>query len=203
MRSEEQDIFAARRAALERELESLDELNSLLQTEIATLEAKLSGQARQLALVRETLSGIEDLVERGFAANVRLTDAQRNLIDLEARELDLQTALFRARQRISETGRDAIALRARYQTEATEELQRVRSRIQDLTSGIQVTKALLLDTGVAGATIASDATMRFMVRRRAADGEVEMAIAPSALLRPGDVLEVTVELDDAAAVPLR
>jgi polysaccharide export outer membrane protein len=52
MRSEEEAVFTARRAALERELESLGELKNLLETEIATLEAKLSGQARQLALVR-------------------------------------------------------------------------------------------------------------------------------------------------------
>jgi hypothetical protein len=30
-----------------------------------------------------------------------------------------------------------------------------------------------------------------------------MSVAPSALLRPGDVLEVTVEIDDTAAIPLR
>lgn len=198
MWSEEEDVFTARRAALERELNALDNLKTLLDTEINALESKLSGLERQLELVRETLSGLENLVDRGLATNVRLANAQRNAIDLEARELDLELALFRAQQRVSETERDATAIRARFRTDATEELQRIRSQLELLTNRIKITKALLLDTGLASATILTTTTTRFTIRRQEEDGEVEMAVAASALLQPGDVLQVAVEMDNAA-----
>ncbi|MEO0819620.1 MAG: polysaccharide biosynthesis/export family protein [Pseudomonadota bacterium] len=192
MLNEESAIFEARKQALALELENLSELQGQLETEVEILGAKLGGQEEQIRIVREALGNIESLVRKGLARSPQLVNSQRALIELEGRELDLQTAIFRSRQRISEAERDMVALRARRETESTRELQVERARIEQILENLGTLKAMLSESGVPEPMLdEDDIETVFSVLRQQDGGTVEQTLEPADRLLPGDVLTVT------------
>lgn len=190
MLSEESAIFEARKIAIDRELENLRELKTLLTTEISILEEKLVKLGKQLELLGQTVAGMEQLVEKGLARTPRLAEAQRTLIDLESKELDLQTGIFRAKRRLSEAQRDETAMMGQRSTDATKELQRVRAEVEQLMNETALSKELLLEEGAVTSDSETEIVMSFAITR-ATDGAQESLPAVAATkLMPGDVLEV-------------
>jgi protein involved in polysaccharide export with SLBB domain len=190
IRTEEVAIFTSRKAALERELAALADLRELLAVEIEGLERKLGGQAEQLRLARENIANITQLAERGFARANQLSDAQRGLIDLEAKETDLQNSIYRARQRVAENERDIIELQARRETQATVELQDVRARLEDLATRQDVLEQVLVAEGLGAelSRVAEVETTFTVLRSGRGRGE---EIGPGDAIDPGDVLTVS------------
>ncbi|MEM1383240.1 MAG: polysaccharide biosynthesis/export family protein [Pseudomonadota bacterium] len=188
---EEQTIFDARREALEREVGSIEDLQSLLNAELEALDAKGIGLNAQLARVRKAVGDLESLVDRGLARSPVLLDLQRTLVDLEGRELDLQTSSFRARQRLSEADRDIIDLRARRSTEAVVELQKARAQIELLKERAGTMQEMLVEMGAAS-TLDEVAETRvdFTVLRQTEAGLEEMWVGRDARVQPSDVIEV-------------
>lgn len=196
----ERAILAADRDAVEREVEALEDLQALLSAEIAALEAKLAGQAEAVALARETYTNTQSLVERGLSRAPQLAAAQRSLIELEGSELDLQTLIFRARQRASEAERDIVGLRARREARATAELQEVRAELDRLRARRETLARVLAEGGTA--TLADDLVLetRFEVLRGAGgEDAVRLEAGEATAILPGDVLTVT--LAPAGAPP--
>ena len=109
----ERALFQSRREARTRALEALDDSRALLETEISTLEEKLAGLTRQVELLRESVGNMEALFERGLVRSPNLVAQQGQLINLENRQLDTETAVFRARQSIAELERERIGTRGR------------------------------------------------------------------------------------------
>ncbi|MBY8977351.1 polysaccharide biosynthesis/export family protein [Rhodobacteraceae bacterium NNCM2] len=198
MLSEEVAIFEARRIAIDRELETLAELKDLLRTEISILDEKLVKQGRQLELIGQTVAGMEQLVEKGLARTPRLAEAQRLLIDLETKELDLQTGVFRAKRRLSEAERDETEVRAKRSTDATAELQRVRAEIEQLMNETTMSKELLLEAGSLGPEEETDVVLSFTITRSTSSGQDRFPAVRATTLYPGDVLEVTRSLIDSS-----
>lgn len=195
IKQEELDIFAARKAAQERELAALQELDALLSTELEGLERKLAGQHEQIRLARERVEDLITLTERGVAPVARLTDAQRGLIDLEGKETDLQNNIYRTRQRQSENARDIIELQASRQTQATIELQKVKAELEELAVRQATLEQTLLTEGLGrGLDSLSVVRTRYSVVRAGTASGLSEQVAATDQIGPGDVLTVTVEL---------
>ncbi|MEO0829444.1 MAG: polysaccharide biosynthesis/export family protein, partial [Pseudomonadota bacterium] len=145
--AEERALFASRKQAFELELETLEGLKDLLETEIAGLEQKLGGQLQQTELARQNLENVTSLVERGLSRATLLADAQRRLFQVESAELDLQNSIYRAQQRIREADRDVVSLKARRSTDATAELQRTNARLESLNQRRDTLRLVLLENG--------------------------------------------------------
>ena len=122
---------------------------------------------------------------------------QRGIVDLESRELDLETGIFRAEQAIEEARRDAIDLAARRSTQAATDLQKTRSRIE-----LNLTRRDVLLKVAAGlgatAALESQGVMRTTyVITREIDGEpTEFTVNKHERMTPGDIIEIVRVLGD-------
>lgn len=187
---EEQAIFNARREARALETENLEATKELLKSELVSLEAKREGLATQVELAREQVAGVEKLRENGLAKATQIREAQANLFDLESADIDLQNNLFRARQRIQETDRDIVGLRTRLSTEATQELQKVNDELQDANIRRDMLAGLIDLTGFELNSSEEDTKSIETIYYVTHAGEAEQVVAPSEILKRGDVLRV-------------
>ncbi|MCT7375583.1 polysaccharide biosynthesis/export family protein [Chelativorans salis] len=199
---EEEVIFKARTEAFERQLESLDELSALFSKEIAVLDEKMVAQDRQVSIAEAELKDISKLVSSGTATRSRETGLERVVADLQSERLDLAIASMRAKQRLSETNRDALSLKGQRKTEISRDLQTTIAEIEELKLRRQINERLLQATGASiarrDARVAIEENpLRFTIIRGGENGDTFEASAGT-MLEPGDVLEVRLDLTEAA-----
>ena len=195
-------LFTSRRDSLVRALGALDETESLLQREESALGAKLGGLNTQLELLTTQLEATEELVERGLAPAARLAGVQSSLIEMQSRETDVETALFRAQQSQTEVARDRIDLETRRQETSLAELQTVKSQMAQFDTRINMLEALRAEGEVALLDLSEgiETVLVFNIAREEGGlDNVERAFK----LNPLDVLEVSAvspdEVNEAGA----
>ncbi|WP_367715618.1 polysaccharide biosynthesis/export family protein [Nitratireductor sp. GISD-1A_MAKvit] len=199
---DEQAIFEARRNAFQRQSKALEELGMLFREEIRILGEKMIAQDRQIGIAEEELKTVAQLVKKGTVTKSRETGLERIVADLQSSRLDLAVASMRAQQRLSETERDALSLEGARRTEIGTELQKVNLEIDDLELRRSVTEQLLQATGASllrrGERAFEQQPLRFdILREGSREGGAD--ISETTPLRPGDVLEVQLDLRRAAA----
>lgn len=199
----ETDLFVARGEALKRQLTSLSELEIQLQNEINVLNEKTAVQDRQIKIAEDELESISSLVQSGTLAKSRETSLERVVADLSSDKLDLVIAAMRAKQKLSETERDAIALKGQQRTEAGRELQEVVAEFEDTKLKRNTIIALLQAAGAAVSRQAASAAvsiqpLEFWVTRQGSNG-VAVRLPETAELQPGDVLEVRYDISATVA----
>lgn len=192
---EEQALLEIRRESTRRATESNEELIALHRTELASFEGKLGGLQSQLELTRQQVVDLEALVERGSVTANRLITVQRTLTELNAEELDLNTGIFRARQRISETQRDLLQLTDNRRNEVMTRLQDTRQRIELATKREEMLAGLATMSGVQ--PVDASFIMNLQVRRTIGEGVEIISIGPDDQLLPGDVFEIEMALEMA------
>lgn len=191
----ERRLFQSRRDAQQRALDALDANRRVLEAEIAGLEEQLAGQDRQIALTAESVGNLESLVERGLARSPNFITMQRQLIDLENRKLDTETAVFRARQAIAELERDRVDIEAGRQLEVLRELQQAEADIERISARQATNRQLLAGAEALLFEEAGEGLVDVVYRitREGAEGQDVTTARPGTRLRPADVLEVTLE----------
>ncbi|SDF18450.1 polysaccharide biosynthesis/export family protein [Limimaricola pyoseonensis] len=189
IKAEERAIFDLRAESFARAEASSEALIALHETELAGLNGKLEGHERQLAIMREQVERLRGLVERGTVVANRLVDAERTLTDLAAEELDFNTAIFRARQRIGETERDLLQARDNRGREVLTQLQETRRGIELATKR----EAMLIGLAAASGTRPVDLPVvtEMRVRRAGTRGTEVLSLGPDDPILPGDVLEIS------------
>ncbi len=194
---DERAIFEARRNAYERQRSSLNELGLLFREEIRILGEKMVAQDRQIKIAEEELGNVAQLVKKGTVTKSRETGLERIVADLQSSRLDLAVASMRARQRLSETERDALSLEGTRRTEIGAELQRVNLEIDDLELRRGMTEQLLQATGASILHREDRAfeqqPLRFSILR-GGDEKQRVDAVETTGLEPGDVLDVQLDL---------
>ncbi|WP_150297363.1 polysaccharide biosynthesis/export family protein [Salipiger aestuarii] len=188
----ERDLFVSRREGQQRALDSLDHTSALLETEIAALEGKLIGLSKQVELMQGSVANAETLQERGLLRSDNLVTLQGQLINLEARELDTETAIYRARQNVSEIERERIALEADRRLEILQQLQQSEAESDRLAARRDTNLRLLVGAEALLATTqrAADVRMAYRITRQGSPQVQEMQVDVTARLFPADVLNV-------------
>ncbi|MCV6586987.1 MAG: polysaccharide biosynthesis/export family protein [Marinibacterium sp.] len=191
--AEELAIFDSRLAAYQLKAETLSDLQTLLRSEIENLQARMRGQSEQTRLARETLENISSLAERGLTRNTNLVEAQRRLIELEGRELNLQNDLYQAQQKATEAERDMVELETQRRTQAATEMQQTNANLERISSRQALFQQLLSDANAEiDSTLIPQVTTRYTIL---AEGTTEAVDADAATrLSPGDILTVTRQL---------
>lgn len=198
--TEEKAVFDARAQAFQLQASTLTDLQALLRTEITNLQARLKGQGEQVRLAREALDSVATLAERGLAANAPLANAQRQLIETEGRELDMQTGLYRAQQQEKEATRDMIELQTQRQTQVTSELQQTNARIEALNGRRALLRQFLEDAGAQVDTpLMPESIITYDVLREGATESVP--VEATARVGPGDIVTVTRVLLEQSVEP--
>jgi exopolysaccharide production protein ExoF len=197
----EREIYAARAATLDSALAQIDELEVLLERQIAQLADQTTLRERQLGLADEELANITDLVERGLTTAARRIELESRVADQEIRLLELATARLNAEQRLNEARRERSDLVNARTREVAEHLLEVRAQIAELRIRLRTEAALYAE-----ATQYEDGYVRLdgigaPVLELTREGAATVVVERSGTLRPGDVLELVVTLPGDEAVP--
>jgi exopolysaccharide production protein ExoF len=193
--AEETAVFESRATAFSLEVANLDELKLLLSTEIASLEEKSNRLGEQVELARTELARINQLRESGLVAVTQQTNAQRQLFDLESQELDLQTAMFRSRQRMKEADRDLLALRTKRVSDNAAELQNVAADLEQMQARLQTLRALVAEAGGAALDVTGQMPeTEFRLTPAGGTAADEIVVGPERRIAPGDTLRIVQRL---------
>lgn len=188
LKEEERSILALRREALDRASNSNADLIALYKTELAGLETKLDGLRRQQEVALEQLENLKGIVASGAVPANRLIAAEQGIMDLNSEELDLNTAMFRARQRIGETERDQSQMVDNQRQNTMTDLQKTRHSIALEATREQMFSQLGALNGVTPTETAFDLVLR--VRRNVGGTVTVLSIGPDDPILAGDVFEI-------------
>ncbi len=198
--ADETAFKAAREKRLQVQLAALNDLKTLLQNEVASLEKKIATQTRQMELSRKELDGIGNLAERGLVVNSRVLSLERSAADLESKVLDMETSILRARQDISKATQDAANLQSDRDAEVAQGRQQAEADIEALNLKIAMYKDLMGEALSHGPQAAAGSKSQsapviayFIVRER--DGKAsEVPADENTPVLPGDVIKVGVAM---------
>lgn len=196
--ADETAFKAAREKRLKVQLASIQDLKTLLQNEVTSLEKKIASQNRQMELSKEELKGIGGLAERGLVVNARVLSIERSIAELEGKVLDMEAAVLRARQDIAKADQDATNLQNDREAEIAQERQQTEADIEGLSLKITMYKDLMaeamsIDPQAAVSSSKENAPMTSFSIIREADGKsTEITAEENTPVLPGDVIKVGV-----------
>lgn len=146
--SSQRGIFAARRRALEGRTRILRQRIGQLNKEIASLQAQVDAETRQLALITEEMDTVSMLVGKGLAEKPRLLALQRNAARIEGSRGEHLGLIARAEQRIGETELRMIDLENTFSNEVVKELEEVQGKLSDVEEQIKAAEDVLQRTEI-------------------------------------------------------
>jgi exopolysaccharide production protein ExoF len=193
----EMALMTSRKKRLTLQLQALDDLRALLQSEVETLAKKTETQTRQLQLATADRDKVEDLAEKGLALSARKMSAEQRAADLEATLLDIDTNSLKAKQDISKANQDEITLRNDWDAQLAQEQQSTDSQLDDLnlkleTSNSLMSEALTQSTDAARFDNSSGAaTVAYSIIRDVDGKPKEIPVQENTALQPGDLIKVT------------
>jgi polysaccharide export outer membrane protein/exopolysaccharide production protein ExoF len=190
----EVDLFNARADALRQQLVAAADLETLLRNEISILDEKMSSQDEQVKIAQAELSDISKLVDTKILTTSRKTSLERIVAEMQAGKLDMVVASMQAKQKLSETERDALNLKSQRKTDAGQQLQTTETEVEDTKLKRNTTLQLLQ---ISGASLSRSQGMKalalqpleYWITRNGNDADAVKA-SEATELRPGDVLDV-------------
>lgn len=130
-------LFTARKLALQHELAALDESISGFKFQLRGLEAARSSKNQQLALVKEQLDNLKDLAQDGFVPRNRVLETERTYTQLQG-EISSDTGnAGRIQRQIAELEQRRIHRLQEYQKEVRQQLSDIKKEADALSSHLQ------------------------------------------------------------------
>jgi protease secretion system membrane fusion protein len=126
----QEQLFLSRRAALEADLQGIEESIQGQKGLIAAYRGMLDSRGAQLALLKEELATTRGLVEEGYAPRNRQLELQRMVADAQSAIADLQGNLVRATRSIGELAQRGLQRRSEYRQETATQLAEVLREVQ-------------------------------------------------------------------------
>jgi protein involved in polysaccharide export with SLBB domain len=188
---QEQLIFQSRRNTLVSQTESLEQLKSLLENEVKSLQEKYQVQDRQLALAQKESGSVQSLVNKGLAVTARQLSSEQQVAQIESTRLDLATAMLRAQQERSKAERDILELRNTRQDAIATSLKEVEVKLQQVEKKVATNRSLIAETqSVIPTTRSQNEAVTFHLVRHGGAEAKEAQVSENTLLQPDDVLRV-------------
>ncbi|ANY78273.1 hypothetical protein BB934_08520 [Microvirga ossetica] len=202
--ADETAVKNARSEALKSQLLAYSEIRSLFSREVEALEQKIEVQNRQIALARREQQTISALVSKGLAVTSREFGLERTLADLESKLLDYTTAVLRARQEISKAERTADDLKAERKAKIVAEKQDTEAQIDQSKARLTTALSLINEATVATPQLLLDKlpakpTTVFSIIRRVVGNSVKSVVDDTAMIEPGDVVQVDQVIGESAS----
>jgi exopolysaccharide production protein ExoF len=194
--AEEEAIMEARRKKLTLQLEAIDNLKQLLESEIESLTKKVGTQQRQIELAKKELEDVGSLADKGLVVNQRLLGTERIIAEMEGKQLDYETAILRAKQDISEAEQNAIDLRNTAEADIATERQQVEAALIEATLKMDMNRGLMTEAlawAPSAAAAANPASETFTIMREADGSMEEIEADETTPVLPGDVVKVSVK----------
>lgn len=191
---DENRILQARKRKIDLQLTALKDLRALLQLEIGSMEQKAEIQNHQVNLARKEFEKIGSLAKKGLVVSTRMLSSERTVAELEGRLLDLETAILRAKQDISETNQDEINIKNSFENDIAIELQSVEAELKAVSYKMQTQMNLMSETlGVSQQMLNSGLELpepEYILVRKQAGELTELLVDEGTEVLPGDVVKV-------------
>lgn len=128
----QENLFAARRETLDREVEQLARRADQITSQIDGLRAQRAALDRQRDLIAEDLAAQQDLLDRGLAQAARVLGLQREEADILGAMGEIDASIAEAEGRRTEVELAALQLENERREEAIAELRQVRVQEEEL-----------------------------------------------------------------------
>lgn len=191
----QRELLASRRATqlgreriLRQRIRQLDEQNT-------GLDEVIAAQNRQIALIEEEITGVQQLYDKGLAQYPRLLALKRAQADLEAERASNRARIAENAQRIGEAEIQLLTLREQIIEEANDQLTEVQRQLAEIRSQMpsraDILKRTVIRAPIAGTVMNIQTTTETGVVR---PGEPILEIVPreapliiDARVRPSDI----------------
>lgn len=178
----QENLFKARRAALEGQVAVLKAKVSQLRQQISAYSALKGAQDQERYSIEDEVKGLRELYEKGFVTRLRLLELERNATRLGGTAKDNAAQIGRTLQAIEEAELQMAVLRNDRMSQISGELRDAETRLLDVLPRLQT---------------ARDALARTEVRAPYAGKIIGLAVhAKGNVVNPGDILLDIVPLND-------
>jgi HlyD family secretion protein/epimerase transport system membrane fusion protein len=185
----EENVFRARRQALEGQTAILTQQISQHHEEIAALSAEIVAARKQGALIAQEIADVETLFNKGLERKARLLALQRQAAEIEGQKNRNEAMIAKVRRDIGETELKIVELRTTMLNEAVEGLRETQEQLAKLEEEIRA---------------AEDVLTRTVVAAPSAGVVVNLQVhAAGAVIQPGQQLMELVPQDDKLVVEAR
>ncbi|TCL71110.1 polysaccharide biosynthesis/export family protein [Rhizobium sp. BK251] len=190
-------LMQSRDKRLKLQLQALDDLKALLQSEVVALAKKTETQGGQLVLAKEDRDKVEDLAEKGLALSARKMASEQRAADLEAALLDIDTASLKAKQDISKANQDEITLRNDWDNQLAQETQDTDTELETLQLKLSTSQSLMAEAvaqSADAARLGSDGqqvSVAYSIVREENGTSKEVPAEENTVVLPGDLIKVT------------
>lgn len=185
----QRQLFEVRRAALQSDLQGIEESIRGHQAGIASAVEVRKNRQSQLALVRDELKSTRELVSEGYVPRNRQLELGRVEADLQASLADLDGNVERAHRAVAELRQRALSRRGEFQKEVGVQLADVVRQVQSDADKLVAVKADLT---------------RVEIRAPAAGQVVGLAVQTvGAVVQPGQKLMDVVPVDEPLLIEAR
>ena len=156
--ADETAILVSDQKSLKLKLDALDDLKGVLQSEIESLQKKITNQQKQVDLAEKQAESIGPLAQKGLVANARLLSSQQSVTDLQGKMLDYERAILTAKQSISKAEQDAIDAKNSLNSILTASRQQTEADLNEATLKAGMQKGLIAQASdpAAAASITGD-----------------------------------------------
>jgi len=155
-------------------------------------------------MLNRELESVTSLVGRGLAVAPREFALRQNQVEMQARRLDLDTAVLQAKEQIEKTEQGLIELSNKYRNELFTELAQSEGRFSEVSTRIKVIRAIMEQDAMAGPGPANDRSaadnamnytivesLTYSIVRQNSDGELhEIDATETTAVLPGDTIKV-------------
>lgn len=209
----ELNLLRSRRTEVESRIAAADDVGRLYRQEIKSLEAKIVSQKRQIERAQKELDSATSLMNKGVISNSRQSSYDRDLAASQSILLDLEIALTRARQAVSESERDKASVTNQRNADNQMQLTTLEAALSRASIDMQVAQMLGQQAGYSEQMLRMETASReqadtgriFRITRDNGSGsQVTFTATDTGALMPHDLVEVVLPLQTtplASAAP--
>lgn len=177
----QENIFRARRDALQKNREILTQRVAQSESEITGLEGAVKSQDEQLSLANQEVAAYKELEDKGMSAGkTRMLAVQKDYARVEGERSQNIAAIARSKKNIGEIQLRISTLEAEYLNEVVESLRDVQSELYDLDEKLGAARDVLrratITAPIAGTVVGLQIHTRGGV---VGPGEVLLGIVPA------------------------
>lgn len=193
---EERGIFAARLERHRNQIAALEQSKSLHEREIVSIQEQSRAAQSQKESVARELEETRLLISKQLAVPARILPVERTLAQIEREQRELETAVLRARQQISQLVAQQVTARDERRGGALSELQTLLAQLKELDERFETASRLISGSMAMSSEPKNDAEpdsnpqLSFVILRPVGDRIEEMQANETTRLLPGDILKV-------------
>jgi polysaccharide export outer membrane protein/exopolysaccharide production protein ExoF len=205
---QEESIFKARRTAVDTQVSTLNQLKTYLVSEIDALAQQVELKKGEHATVKQELGNVTTLVEKGLSVSGRQFSLERLSAQLSSDQLQLETALLKAKQEISRTEVAIDETRNNRAIEVASLLRATEAELEDTLVRYKTEEKLLYDSEIVFPRLMTSRRQdsarnepKYSIVRVIDGASQQIAAEETTDVMPGDTIKIELPmLDDLSSI---